>query len=551
MIYTDLAREINMVLFAPFNSPFKVNDNTITANAFSRPDVGIDSNGNFVVVWQEPFNNDINDFDIRGTVFDPSGAEIPFPESEIFISSDVGSEFNPSIAVAPDGFFVVAYSRNDDIFARRFNITSDGINQVGNEILVATFEQNKLQSFPQVAIDSEGDFSVVWTHQFEADDSDIRGRLFNADGSPITDDIPISSSFSNESESAIASVPIANNNNPNTDLVGVVSYTVDFGGSNTIFFRRFGNDGNQLGAEINAVSEANRDKNQTQSSIAIDSQGDFVIAWTHEFGENDTDIHFRRFNSDGTALDSTEIIVDSSLGNQNNPDVDLAPDGSILISYTDESSNSVKYRQFNTNGEPLGDSATFDVEGNQETNSAIAVGTNNKAVVVADAGNNNSFNPYGQILTPDASNTLNVPLNRFQNTNQPGTYLFAGEQESQNIRQNFPNFVEEGFAFSVAENPQDNLIRFNRFQNSDRPGTYLFAGEQESQNIRQNFPNFIEEGVAFYAFGAGSNQATPFYRFQNTDVPGTYLFVGDSERQSILQNFPNFVEEGIAFEAAT
>ncbi|MDJ0651010.1 MAG: S8 family serine peptidase, partial [Xenococcaceae cyanobacterium MO_188.B19] len=29
----------------------------------------------------------------------------------------------------------------------------------------------------------------------------------------------------------------------------------------------------------------------------------------------------------------------------------------------------------------------------------------------------------------------------------------------------------------------------NRFQNEDIPGTYLFAGEQESQSIRENFPN--------------------------------------------------------------
>ncbi|MBL1210299.1 hypothetical protein [Geminocystis sp. GBBB08] len=54
-------------------------------------------------------------------------------------------------------------------------------------------------------------------------------------------------------------------------------------------------------------------------------------------------------------------------------------------------------------------------------------------------------------------------VTRFQNKNVPGTYLFAGEQESRNIRQNFPNFAEEGIAFKVGIEPGDDLIRIYRF----------------------------------------------------------------------------------------
>ncbi|MBL1209571.1 peptidylprolyl isomerase [Geminocystis sp. GBBB08] len=143
---------------------------------------------------------------------------------------------------------------------------------------------------------------------------------------------------------------------------------------------------------------------------------------------------------------------------------------------------------------------------------------------------------------------LNTPFNRFQNNSRPGTYLFASEIESRNIRQSFANFAEEGLAFFVGDSPDDNLIVFNRFQNTAVPGTYLYAGEAESQNIRRNFPNFVEEGIAFYAYGADANKGVDFYRFQNTQQPGTYIFVAEQERQSILANFPNFREEGVAFE---
>ena len=150
--------------------------------------------------------------------------------------------------------------------------------------------------------------------------------------------------------------------------------------------------------------------------------------------------------------------------------------------------------------------------------------------------------------TDGGDSLLNTPITRFQNNSRPGTYLFAGPEESQGIRQNFPNFLEEGQAFKVAVAPGDNLIGINRFQNLDVPGTYLYAGEEESQSIRANFPNFLEEGNAFYVYPGSADIGVDFYRFQNLDVPGTYIFVGGEERQNILANFPNFLEEGVAFE---
>ena len=149
----------------------------------------------------------------------------------------------------------------------------------------------------------------------------------------------------------------------------------------------------------------------------------------------------------------------------------------------------------------------------------------------------------------DLPSSLSIPINRFQNSNIPGTYLYAGETESQNIRENFSNFIEEGQVFKVAVEPGDDLIRLNRFQNSNIPGTYLYAGEAESKNIRENFPNFIEEGLAFYVYPSSADIGVDFYRFQNLDVPGTYIFVAGEEREYIFTNFPNFIEEGVAFEA--
>lgn len=152
-------------------------------------------------------------------------------------------------------------------------------------------------------------------------------------------------------------------------------------------------------------------------------------------------------------------------------------------------------------------------------------------------------------LDTNNNSPLNHPINRFQNSDLPGTYLYAGAAESQNIHANFPNFIDEGLAFKVAAAPVDDLIALNRFQNTDFPGTYLYAGEAESQNIRTNFPNFIEEGIAFYVYDGAADKGVDFYRLQNQAIPGTYLFVTAEERQNILANYPNFIDEGVAFEA--
>ena len=138
---------------------------------------------------------------------------------------------------------------------------------------------------------------------------------------------------------------------------------------------------------------------------------------------------------------------------------------------------------------------------------------------------------------------------------EPGTYLFAGADEGQNVLRNYTNFRQEGFAFAVGISDNDSLMPMYRFQNLSRQGTYLYVGSEERNSIINNPAyqrTFREEGVAFYVMDNSTSGGTPFYRFQNTSQPGTYLFVGEQERQSIINNptLRNFREEGVAFRVS-
>ena len=147
--------------------------------------------------------------------------------------------------------------------------------------------------------------------------------------------------------------------------------------------------------------------------------------------------------------------------------------------------------------------------------------------------------------------SLDTPITRFQNSNIPGTFLFANPSESNSIRANFPQFVEEGTAFRVADEPGEGLNPIYRFQSANNPGTFLFANEAERQSINANFSSsFNEEGIAFFVFSASSGIGETLTRFQNSDLPGTFIFASPSESNLIRSNFPQFIEEGAAFNVA-
>ncbi len=166
------------------------------------------------------------------------------------------------------------------------------------------------------------------------------------------------------------------------------------------------------------------------------------------------------------------------------------------------------------------------------------------------------------VVTNETSNTTTVyqaevsdfdtNIFRFRRTiDGQSSYLYAGEAEAENIRANFADtFTEEGFAFKVSAQSQDNLIDLYRFRSSQ--GTYLYVGEDERNSIN-NDPNlanvFTEEGRAFSVYGVGVEEATLFSRFRNLNSPNNYLYATGAEAEAIRNEFAStFIEEGPAFE---
>lgn len=156
--------------------------NTGSAGQQFASQIAMDPLGNFVVVWHD--DRDENGlFEIKGRGFNADGSEsiAQFTVN----SSSSGQQIAPSIAMAANGDFVVAFGDDRDQ-DENFQVKARGFNADGTE-LIAQFTVNTSsagqQSNPSVAMDSDGNFAVAYNHDGDNDGRfHIYMRAFNADG---------------------------------------------------------------------------------------------------------------------------------------------------------------------------------------------------------------------------------------------------------------------------------------------------------------------------------------------------------------------------------
>jgi len=169
----------------------------------SAPRVALAADGSFVVV-SNTFNGEGSFYDVIGRLFAADGT----PAGEVFdVNDDPNtkdtSQFEPAVARAADGRFVVAwtdygsdpisnpplYQDGTGIRARRF--AADGT-PAGAEFRVNVFEVG-MQQHPAVAITAAGSFLITWQSgaNEDGDKDGIFARAFAPNGTPRGGDFRI------------------------------------------------------------------------------------------------------------------------------------------------------------------------------------------------------------------------------------------------------------------------------------------------------------------------------------------------------------------------
>jgi hypothetical protein len=152
--------------------------NTTKTYPEQQPAAATSSNGMSVVVWTEVFPGYTRN--ILAQRFDAYGHKLG---GQIVVAGGRSPQHKPSVAIDAQGNFVVTwitdYSTSDqDIHAAIFRANGT---RVGNEIVVASTPKNEYD--PSVAMAANGKFVISYTYQFNTSDTDIKAILFNANGS--------------------------------------------------------------------------------------------------------------------------------------------------------------------------------------------------------------------------------------------------------------------------------------------------------------------------------------------------------------------------------
>ncbi|MEM6796274.1 MAG: SdrD B-like domain-containing protein, partial [Acidobacteriota bacterium] len=360
------------------------------------PAIAADADGNFVVVWSS--KPDFGESTVLGQRYTSDGT----PRGDQFQVSTYTTlgQYDPAVAVAPDGDFLVVWRwrLEDDLFGKLYS--SDGA-PVGDDFVINAYTRNT-QSQPAVAADSEGNFIVVWF----SDGSDggdtsagsIQGQRFAPDGGALGDQFQVNTYTT--SFQFTPSVDVG----PGDEFV-VVWTSNGSAGADTdefgILAQRYASDGTPVGGEIQVNTYTTDD--QMNPSVGVGPDGDFVVAWTSfDSAYGDTDgmsVQGQRFGSEGGALGAQFQVNTYTTDDQAFASVAVDLDGDVVVAWMSDG-DEVKAQRYTSDGTPLAgefEVNTVRVNSPQEYPAPVAMGPDGDFVVVwQSAGQTGFFTIQGQ-----------------------------------------------------------------------------------------------------------------------------------------------------------
>jgi len=175
--------------------------NTTKLHPQNQPAVASSSIGRSVVVWTD--NKSSIDKDIKAQVYDSTGHKVG---REITITGTRNNEYNPTVAMDALGNFVVVWAidffgSDKDLWGARFR--SDGT-RIGSSFAVAWSPHSEYD--PSIAMAGNGSFVVSYTQVFSGSDTDVYARMFRADNS-LARTISLSSTTRPAGQTSVAMSP--------------------------------------------------------------------------------------------------------------------------------------------------------------------------------------------------------------------------------------------------------------------------------------------------------------------------------------------------------
>jgi hypothetical protein len=363
----------------PLSGEFQIN--VYTVDGQGTPAIAADSQGGFVVAWEQADPMGIP-VDVSARRFDSSGN--PLGDDFLVHEFTQNAQRSPAVGRSAAGGFVVVWSSSgqdgdlEGIFARRFDSAG---NPLAAEFQVNTYTTGG-QTFPKLAMRAGGEFVVVWSSGVQdANTPGIFGQRFDAAGGRVgvefevndygTGDQLVPAVFLRPDASFIVTW---NSNGQDGNLFGA-------------FGRRFDSSGTAVGGDfqINAYTT----NNQINPSLAVDSSGGFVAAWSSLQG-GFHDVIARRFSSTATPLASEFIVNTYTPEDQTLPVILATGGGSFVVVWNSELQDGDFYgvfaRELSSQGQPRGGEVQVNTTTVNTQRAPRAVATGQRLVVTWGSG---------------------------------------------------------------------------------------------------------------------------------------------------------------------
>lgn len=278
----------------PAGAEFRVN--TATAGDQTAPDIAMNAAGRFVVVWQSP---DSTTIDIFARIYAANGVAT-CPEFRVNTTL-AGSQIDPSVAIDSTGNFVVVWSgpgaAGEGIYYQRFDAAG---NAQGLETRAENQASPDAPSYPDVAMAPGGTFVLTWASRPGTVAGEIFAQRFSAAGAaegPLTQ---------------VNTMAGLVENRPSIGMGGDGQYVIAWEGGTppVIGIQRFRADGVREGGEsklyVTPVALFSLPVGGYRPGVSVLSDGGYVVTW--ESNTVNQDVWAQRYNSAGLEQRPARIL---------------------------------------------------------------------------------------------------------------------------------------------------------------------------------------------------------------------------------------------------
>jgi len=304
--------------------------NTYTTGIQANAAVAMDADGDFVVAWSGEGVGDSEGifaqrFNATGT---PQGGEF------LVNAVTTGSQLNPVVATEANGDFAVGWISNAqggglqfDVFAKRYTAAGAAI---GGEFQVNTFTTG-LQAGLAIAMDADGDFVMGWQSggTQDGDNYGIYAQRYNNAGAAVGGEFRV-----NTYTTGAQIGPVAAMDRDGDFIVGWQSRGQD-GDDFGIYAQRYNAAGTPQGAEFQVSTYTT--STQGGTAVGMDADGDFVVSWG-SFGQDGDGygVYAQRYNAAGVARGGEQHVSTYTTSQQVGPAIALDADGDFVVAWRSE-----------------------------------------------------------------------------------------------------------------------------------------------------------------------------------------------------------------------